>query len=388
MTSGIQAKGNLVNVGSILQKARLSRNISVQEAANALHLRPSIVSAIEDNNYSEVPGHIFLKGYVRSYARYVGLPEEQVLTQLDHVLLDQELSRKPEAPEEGRKATRGAVFLGVALVGLIVLVLAGWLLGWQEWLILKTQEFTHTGSPVESAEIAVNEKSSVKPSGEPASAVISAYDESVKGALTPQLTNPLTEAPDRESSTVSVEGHTLESESVSSGNVSEGQVQNGLDESLSNGEQRPSMGEQSGSSVTPDDGEMLSHTEALPTLGSISEVSTSEESGVSPSEVTSVALEGQEINRMRGAPAAGAGLGYLEAEFSGDCWVQLKDGQGKTVISSLKRAGDSLRYSGMPPFMLVLGDATVVTVRFNERQVDLSSQKTWKKRAELILAVE
>lgn len=83
-----------------------------REAANALHLRPSIVSAIEDNNYSEVPGHIFLKGYVRSYARYVGLPEEQVLTQLDHVLLDQELSRKPEAPRKGVRQPEALFSLG------------------------------------------------------------------------------------------------------------------------------------------------------------------------------------------------------------------------------------------------------------------------------------
>ena len=72
--------------GRILRNAREAKGLSVREVADSLHLRPSIVMAIEEGDYRQVPGELFLRGYVKSYARHMSLNEDPLLASLDEEL--------------------------------------------------------------------------------------------------------------------------------------------------------------------------------------------------------------------------------------------------------------------------------------------------------------
>ena len=58
--------------------------------------------------------------------------------------------------------------------------------------------------------------------------------------------------------------------------------------------------------------------------------------------------------------------------FSRESWVEIRDRQGRTIFSQLNPAGSAQSISGQPPFRLVVGNASGVRVLFNDRSVDLA----------------
>ena len=67
------------SLGEKLRQAREERGISVSEVAEQTRISPLYIKAIENDDYKPLPGGIFNKGFVRSYARYVGFDEEEAL---------------------------------------------------------------------------------------------------------------------------------------------------------------------------------------------------------------------------------------------------------------------------------------------------------------------
>jgi len=65
--------------GALLRTAREAAGMSLDAAASHLKLAPRQVKALEDGDYSHLPGRTFVRGFVRNYARLVHLDAEQVL---------------------------------------------------------------------------------------------------------------------------------------------------------------------------------------------------------------------------------------------------------------------------------------------------------------------
>ena len=74
-------EGRDTAIGARLRSARNRRGLSLAGVAEQLHLDTAIVQAIESDDQSALPEPIFVQGYVRSYARLVGLPEEELVRQ-------------------------------------------------------------------------------------------------------------------------------------------------------------------------------------------------------------------------------------------------------------------------------------------------------------------
>jgi cytoskeleton protein RodZ len=66
-----------------------------------------------------------------------------------------------------------------------------------------------------------------------------------------------------------------------------------------------------------------------------------------------------------------ASTGRLEFRFQRDSWIEVKDGEGTILVSTLNRAGSTQTVEGKPPFTLVIGNATGVRLRYNDADVDL-----------------
>lgn len=65
--------------GRRLREARESRKFSQQQVASQLRMQVKIIEALEEDDYSALPGITFVQGYLRSYARLLGLPEQSIL---------------------------------------------------------------------------------------------------------------------------------------------------------------------------------------------------------------------------------------------------------------------------------------------------------------------
>ena len=71
-------------------------------------------------------------------------------------------------------------------------------------------------------------------------------------------------------------------------------------------------------------------------------------------------------------PALIAGDGRVQITFIADCWTQVTDGNGKVLFSGLKRKGDTLDQGGKPPLTLRLGFARGAQVAYNGQPVDVA----------------
>lgn len=75
-------EGGFGSVGAELAAARATRQLSVETVAADLHLRPEIVHAIEAGDEARLPATAFVRGYIKSYARLLGLDESALITRL------------------------------------------------------------------------------------------------------------------------------------------------------------------------------------------------------------------------------------------------------------------------------------------------------------------
>lgn len=67
--------------GSQLQAARIDRGLSIEDVANRMHLSTCIIQSIEENDFDAITAPIFVKGYLRAYARIVLLNEDEMIAQ-------------------------------------------------------------------------------------------------------------------------------------------------------------------------------------------------------------------------------------------------------------------------------------------------------------------
>ena len=68
--------------GERMQREREMRGITLDEIAEATKITVRCLRAIEREEFSKLPGGIFNKGFVRAYARYIGIDEEQAFVLL------------------------------------------------------------------------------------------------------------------------------------------------------------------------------------------------------------------------------------------------------------------------------------------------------------------
>lgn len=66
-------------LGDILRHARQKRNISLLAASNETHIKQEFLEALENGDYAALPGPVYITGFLRNYARCLGLHPEDVV---------------------------------------------------------------------------------------------------------------------------------------------------------------------------------------------------------------------------------------------------------------------------------------------------------------------
>lgn len=115
------------SLGVRFKEARNNLGKSIVEVAAHLHLAEHVIEDIEKDDYSQVASDVYAKGYLRTYAKFVGLPESEILEQYSASGLGKSIvSKQPQLIEKkppmiSRKHQRWATYAlsGILFIGFI-----------------------------------------------------------------------------------------------------------------------------------------------------------------------------------------------------------------------------------------------------------------------------
>lgn len=139
-------------IGDWLRRAREARGQSIGEVAQALKLTGRQVEAMEMDRFELLPGPAFVRGFLRNYARYIGVDPVALLAEFEQIVTPPAVELEPVSNAQGVMPTGGrsrtAHFPVAAIAGgFLVAVLAGWYFDW----------FQLPGSDVGGPEVVVQE---------------------------------------------------------------------------------------------------------------------------------------------------------------------------------------------------------------------------------------
>ncbi len=123
-------------LGEKLRQAREERGVSISEVAEQTRISPLYLDSIEKNDFKTLPGGIFNKGFIKSYAKFIGYDEHQALAEYQKAIAAAEETSEPDLkvyrPEvltDDRSAASMAptiifavIILGLVSAGILFLV--------------------------------------------------------------------------------------------------------------------------------------------------------------------------------------------------------------------------------------------------------------------------
>lgn len=121
-----------LSLGQCLTRARLARTLSLQQVAERLRLPLRVIAALENDDFTSHPGITFMRGYLSSYARLLGLNEQQVASKFASLGLKQHtLEISPMEPIYCEGASFAERYLRI-ITFFVLFVLIGLVMVW--WL--------------------------------------------------------------------------------------------------------------------------------------------------------------------------------------------------------------------------------------------------------------
>lgn len=70
---------NEERIGDLLKKLRTSKGLHLREVEESLHIRRSYLEAIEESEYEKIPSEVYARGFLKNYARFLGVNPEMAL---------------------------------------------------------------------------------------------------------------------------------------------------------------------------------------------------------------------------------------------------------------------------------------------------------------------
>jgi cytoskeletal protein RodZ len=102
-----------MSFGEHLRKSREGRRISLAEAAAATKISSRYLQALEDEELEKLPGSVYNRGFLRSYAQFLGIESDNLVKDLDaksappREIVDQPESKQPRRWSFKPRTTQG-----------------------------------------------------------------------------------------------------------------------------------------------------------------------------------------------------------------------------------------------------------------------------------------
>lgn len=102
------AAANMGEFGDKFRKAREKKELSLDDVSNVTKIGTRMLQAIEEEHFERLPGGVFNKGFIRAYAKHLGLNDEEAITDylacLRQAQIDAHEVWQPDHPEQPRPA--------------------------------------------------------------------------------------------------------------------------------------------------------------------------------------------------------------------------------------------------------------------------------------------
>ena len=423
----------VVSVGAELHQARLTASFELQEVSNSLRIRRAHLEALEEGRYDDLPGAPYAVGFVRSYAKFLGLDSDAVVkrfkAEADNVGGRPKLDF-PVPTDEGRMPKTWLIVVALVLAGIAY----G---GWQYFSNRDDSEAQRSADvPEDLASLATETPDASAPDIMPAPADESLSDGSPEPAAVPEpAAEPTVEAAEAamsgESSSFGVSVEELPPPEVSAADPDTSAVEPDTPaiepdtviaaeppaeivvpagEEWTEGETAPYVPDEAAAALPESSVEVPAATVETPVLDSAPEepdvaapaadagitVQPAEpESGISvgdnlwtPSTVDGATAEDREVGasvgtdlssaqpetpvhepRVYGGENTGA---RIVIRATGDSWVQIQGPENELLLTRILREGDSYRVPDQPGILLMTGNAGALEVWLDdERQPSL-----------------
>ncbi|MBA7738339.1 cytoskeleton protein RodZ [Escherichia marmotae] len=329
-TEATHDQNEALTTGARLRNAREQIGLSQQAVAERLCLKVSTVRDIEEDKAPADLASTFLRGYIRSYARLVHIPEEELLPGLEK---QAPLRAAKVAPMQSfslgkrRKKRDGWLMTFTWLVLFVVIGLSGawW---WQDHKA--QQEEITTMADQSTAELNNNQSQSV----------------------------PLDTATDQNSTTTSP-------------SAAETTVTNTQAPAVTT--PVPAVDPQQNAVVPPSQ----ANVDTAATTTPAAPVATTTPDAAAPLPTDQAAVT---------TPAADPNA--LVMNFTADCWLEVTDATGKKLFSGMQRKGGNLNLAGQAPYKLKIGAPAAVQIQYQGKPVDLSRFVRTNQVARLTLNAE
>lgn len=367
--------------GEYLRKRREEKGLTHAAVGAALHLTVHYVKALEGDDYGKLPGLTFVKGYLRSYARFLGADVDKVIAQFDeHItgLLDAGLhtARVQRSRQRQDQALRWAIGAGFVVV-------AGIATGW--WYMSDSE----LPAPRESA-------ASVVPPPAPAAAQPARSSPPAASSLvTPQsgstnvapvIQTPAVVIPPALASTFSAaqDRSAPAANGLVAGNAGLAATTYAL----------AAVDTPAATVALPTASVAMPTGIAAPETATTASPQGATAAQVAPPPAQGVAAQASPGSALTITPnAAGARLvslvsagdDELRVIFNGSSWIEVDDGSMVRLYNDELAAGDTLTIRGNAPFRVLLGDARQVSLSLNATAVDISSDIRTDSTARLVI---
>ena len=307
-----------VNPGETLRQARENNGWTLAEVALKLNLTVSSLSNLEAGAFDKLPGHTFARGYIRAYAKLLGMDQAALVHEFDvYTGTDSTGSSVHSLGRIEEPVRVSHTILRIVSLLLLLAVIGGGFLWWQDQTSMRAKDLV--GLTPEHVEVeGADGTTQIHPLDEP-------EDQAVAEAKTEgDAAVPAEPAGDQTGATA-----------LALPGVPEAPV------AVAPAPATPAPAAQAAPKPTP----------------------------VTPVAPASVAAPAAPVTEA--APAV-AGAGKVGVQYTADCWTQVTDANGKVLFGGLKRKGDNLEVSGKPPLSLRLGYARGAQVTYNGQAVDVA----------------
>lgn len=325
-----------VSAGAQLRQERLRQGLSLADVARHLKLAPRQVEALEQDAYKSLPGSVFVRGFTRNYARLLGLDAEMLVRLAEQspefpepalagvpspAVSAPVVSRSHRGMSERSQGRRGWVPVTASLIIIAVGIL--YLRG--------------RGTEVKDLPPDVVQPQVVQPAA-------------------PTATAPAEGAPAADPAAPAVSGAAPGAGVPAAGAPTSG---------------TPAPTAPAGGAAVPGAGTAATTpADATKPPAPVPAPKPPEPPAAKPADAVKPA--GMEANPVV-ANQAGPGQGSeIRLSFSREAWVEVKDASGSVIFSQLNAAGSERSVRGQPPFQLVVGSASGVSVTYNAKSVDLA----------------
>lgn len=312
--------------GAMLRQAREQQGLSQQNIADKIFVKVNTVDDIENDKIDQTMSVTFTKGYVRNYAKHLGLDADRVISAFESTHNNAEShARLQSFSQKVAKQAHDDRWMMVTY-GILFLLVAG-VVTW--WYQQDDDVVDETTSAVTEANETQERSSSVTASSQPVSGP----------EASSRQTQPLTQR--HQDNTP--EQRALQAQSVD---------QPASDTDSTSGAQTAQSKSQ------PEPAQPEADDEDTP-------------ANQSDDAAESVVISGE--GAEEGTPSSSdAQMAAMTFTFGEDCWVNIEDASGEIIATGIKREGRVMPISGQPPINVTLGAPDNVAVTFNGSSVDIS----------------